>query len=260
MPEAPEAPRDQEKSEDNKPEAPTTMTLKIGSYNIANGSYVSHNLQKIADDILDLDLDVVGLQEVDYLSGRSKYLDTMRVLAELTGYQYYYFSEAIDLPTNYGGKYGTGILSKYPIVCEKTRLLPSGDREQRVLGEVIIKVGGTDIHFFNAHLSWEEDGIRQGQFVAIDKVISEYDYCILTGDFNIKALSELASLTTLTGASNADNPMATYWREETPLWPTKCLDNVMYSEKFTLTACGVWDDRKNSDHYLLWAELAFDLK
>ena len=236
------------------------MTLKIGSYNIANGSYVSHDLEKIADDVLALDLDIVGLQEVDRLSGRSHHLDTMKVLAELTGYEHYYFSKAIDLPSPYGGEYGTGILSKYPIMFEETRLLASGGSEQRVLGGVIIDVEGVDINFFNTHLSWEDDGIRQEQLATIDEVTSRYDYCILTGDFNIKALTELASLTVLTGASNSNNPMPTYWREETPPWPTECLDNVMYSEKFTLTACGVLSDRKNSDHYLLWAEVAFDLK
>ncbi|MBE6660741.1 MAG: hypothetical protein E7605_04985 [Ruminococcaceae bacterium] len=259
-PENPQEPEDPKDPDDTqKPEEPEVLKLKIGSYNIANGSLVSHNLKTIANDILELDLDIIGLQEVDYLSSRSANLDTLKVLSEMTGYKYYYFSKAISL-TSYGitGDYGTGILSKYPITFEETTQLASGGYEQRVLGHVIIQVEDAEVHFFNAHLTYNTPGVRKGQMEAIEEAVYDYDYCLLTGDFNIEALSEFEIIESLTGVSNEDNPLHSYWKEETPPWPTECLDNIMYSDEFILLDCGIQNDRKHSDHYLIWAEFEVD--
>jgi len=263
-PENPQEPEDPKDPDDTQqPEEPEVLKLKIGSYNIANGSYVSHNLQTIANDILELDLDIIGLQEVDRFANRSKNLDTMKKLAELTGYEYYYFSKAINIagnPSVYGqdGEYGTGILSKYPITFEETTQLASGGYEQRVLGHVIVQVEDAEVHFFNAHLTYNTPGVRKGQMEAIEEAVYDYDYCLLTGDFNIEALPEFEIIESLTGVSNEDNPLHSYWREETPPWPTECLDNIMYSDEFILLDCGIQNDRKHSDHYLIWAEFEVD--
>lgn len=243
----------------NEEEDSGVLKLKVGSFNIANGSRVSHNLKKIADDIKELDLDIVGLQEVDYLSSRSANLDTMKVLAELTGYQYYYFSKAISL-ASYGltGDYGTGILSKYPITFEETTQLASGGYEQRVLGHVVVQVEDADVHFFNAHLTYNTLAIRKAQMEKIEELASEYDYCLVTGDFNVEALSEFEILESFTGVNNEENPVVTFpgWKQDP--WPTGCIDNIMYSDGFVLLNSGVQNDRSHSDHYLLWAE--FEVK
>jgi endonuclease/exonuclease/phosphatase family metal-dependent hydrolase len=264
-PENPEKPEDGkgEGDENNKQEEPDVLKLKIGSFNIANGAYVSHNLKKLADDIKEFDLDIVGLQEVDRFASRSQYLDTMKKLSELTGYKYYYFSKAINIggdPAKYGqdGEYGTGILSKYPITFEETTQLASGGYEQRVLGHAVIQVEDAEVHFFNAHLTYNTLNVRKAQMEAIEEKVWEYDYCLLTGDFNIEALEEFATIGSLTGVSNEDNPLHSYWKEETPPWPTECLDNIMYSSYFKLLDCGVVNDRKHSDHYMIWAE--FEVK
>ena len=59
------------------------MTLKVGTYNIHNGSDVKWDFSLIAQDILDKDLDVVGIQEVDQYCRRSQRTNT---LAELKQY------------------------------------------------------------------------------------------------------------------------------------------------------------------------------
>ena len=247
----------------NNQEEPDVLKLKIGSFNIANGSKVSHNLTKIAKDIKDLDLDIVGLQEVDRFASRSQYLDTMKRLSELTGYQYYYYSKAINIggnPSVYGqdGEYGTGILSKYPITFEETTQLASGGYEQRVLSHVTIQVEDAEVHFFNAHLTYNTLAVRKAQMEKIEELASEYDYCLVTGDFNVEALSEFEVLESFMGVNNEDNPMVTFpgWKEDP--WPTGCIDNIMYSDGFELLDSGVQNDRSHSDHYLLWAE--FEVK
>jgi endonuclease/exonuclease/phosphatase family metal-dependent hydrolase len=239
------------------------ISLNIGSYNIANGKVVGHNFAKLAKDILGAKLDIVGFQEVDQFCNRSGNVDTMKTLSELTGYKYYYFSKAINIggdPAKYGqdGEYGTGILSKYPITFEETTQLASGGYEQRVLGHAVIQVEDAEVHFFNAHLTYNTLNVRKAQMEAIEEKVWEYDYCLLTGDFNIEALEEFATIGSLTGVSNEDNPLHSYWKEETPPWPTECLDNIMYSSYFKLLDCGVVNDRKHSDHYMIWAE--FEVK
>ena len=108
----------------------TYLTLRIGSYNIANGRQVAHAMRVIAEDILTQDLDIVGIQEVDRFAKRSGYIDTMKLLSKYTGYEYYYYTKTINIAgdeAKYGqqGEYGTGILSKYPILeSESTMLSP----------------------------------------------------------------------------------------------------------------------------------------
>ena len=51
----------------------TPVTLNIGSYNIANGREVDHNMMKLAKDLAGKKLDIVGLQEVDQFCNRSGY-------------------------------------------------------------------------------------------------------------------------------------------------------------------------------------------
>lgn len=245
--------------ENEEPEEPEAMTLRIGSFNIKNGTDVGHNMKMLADEILRLDLDIVGLQEVDRLADRSQYLDTMETLSELTGYEYYYYSKAINIagdPGKYGqqGEYGTGILSKYPIVFEETTKLTSGSYEQRVLGNVIIEYEGVQINFFNTHLTYNTLEMREKQMEEINAIMGDSEYCILTGDFNIESIEEFKNFTNLTGASNEDNPLESYPGWKTEPWPTGSLDNVLYSKEFTLKDCGV-SKKKLSDHYLLWAEL-----
>ena len=255
-----ENPGENEKPDENEePEEPKAMTIKVGSFNIKNGADVGHNMKKLADEILRLDLDIVGLQEVDRFANRSQNLDTMEVLSELTGYEYYYYSKAINIAGNaaeYGqeGEYGTGILSKYPIIFEETTKLSSGGYEQRVLGNVIIDVNGVQINFYNTHLTYNTIEMREKQMTEINDAMGEYKYCILTGDFNVESIEEFEKFVTLTGASNAENPLTTYWYWQQDPWPTGCIDNVLFSKEFVLKACGV-SSKKLSDHYLMWAEL-----
>ena len=68
---------------------PDPITLNIGTYNIANGSKVDHQMIKLAKDIVDQKLDIVGLEEVDQFCTRSGNMDTMKTMSELTGMPYY---------------------------------------------------------------------------------------------------------------------------------------------------------------------------
>lgn len=239
-------------------EDPSLITLKIGSYNIANGREVSHAMKLLANDILAKDLDIVGLQEVDKFAKRSKYQDTMKVLSEYTGYKYYYYTKAINIAgdaSKYGqdGEYGTGILSKYPIIEAESYALESGGNEQRMLGYAKIDVNGQIINFYNTHLSFESFEIRSGQFETLAEKLKDKELCILTGDFNIAGFVEYKALPFLGTTCNANNWLTTF--------PSNggSIDNVLFSSEFTLSESGVLD-RGHSDHNMLYAVLKFKAK
>ena len=255
----PETPEDPEPTEPEQEEVPQPMTLKIGSFNIGNGSFVGHDLSVLANDITSQGLDIVGLQEVDRLANRSKNLDIMAELSRLTGYEYYYFAKAIDLPGNipeYGqdGEYGIGILSKYPIVESECYALESNGREQRMLARATIQVGEKTVNFFNTHLSFEDDKVRAGQIEQIDGIMWEYSRCILTGDFNMRSYRELEVIAGITQVCNDDNAIETYTKDD---WNTKCIDNICYSSAYELVDSYA-NVNNHSDHYMLVAE--FNIK
>lgn len=237
----------------------TYLTLRIGSYNIANGRQVAHSMRIIAEDILAQNLDIVGIQEVDRFAKRSSYIDTMKLLSKFTGYEYYYYTKTINIDgdaAKYGqeGEYGTGILSKYPILESESTLLSSGKHEQRAYGYAKIDVNGTIINFFNTHLSYEDYATRTKQFTELAERLKDVPNCILTGDFNIDGFSNYVPLMDFMklACKYAGHPVT---------FPSKgtTIDNILYSNEFKL---GDVDSVKNnhSDHYLLWAELKLKIE
>ena len=90
-------------------------TVRLASYNIRVCSNKTYNNQKVPDYdaiakiIKAVDADVIGLQEVDSCARRTLYGDQFKILADLTGMDYFYGS-FLDMPTH--GSYGSGLLFK----------------------------------------------------------------------------------------------------------------------------------------------------
>ena len=230
-------------------EAPETteeevkMTLRIGTYNIKHGAEANLDLKTIAKVITDANLDIVGVQEVDYRTKRSNGIDQPRMLAEAAGMPYYVFVRAIDYQ---GGQYGTLILSKYPIISSKVIPLESWDKEGRALGHAVIDVNGFQFDFFNTHLSYEDRTLRQEQFFQVSEKTDLCKNFILTGDFNTADFTEF----TILGA-NLLNRAARWY----PTFPggNSAIDNIVYTDCFKEIASGTVT-QSYSDHYMVWAE------
>lgn len=221
-----------------------SVTLNIGSYNIANGREVDHQMIMLAKDIVDKKLDIVGLEEVDQNCTRSGSIDTMKILSELTGYKYYAFFKAINLQ---GGEYGSAILSKYPIIESKRIELETGNKEDRVLGRSAIDVNGTTINFFVTHLSYESDSLRANQFLFVNEIMKKHDKCILVGDFNISSLSEYRVLDNMGVVNSEESFVYTFPSKKT------CIDNIVYSlDDFTFQKPGYLPN-EHSDHNMIYA-------
>lgn len=228
---------------------PSTMTLRVASFNIKYGAAADFDLSKIADIIKELDLDIVGIQEVDYKTTRSGSVDQPAVIAELAGMEYYQFYRCIDYR---GGEYGTLILSKYPIKRTRLHTLESGDKEQRALGYAKIDVNGTTVDFFNTHLSYESKELRAEQTALIKEIMSDRDSFILMGDLNTDDFTEF-DLFGGTLINRQDRAFVTFPKYQSSI------DNIIFSERYTEKDAGVYET-SYSDHNVLWAEFSFTVK
>lgn len=218
-------------------------TIRVGSYNILHGAEVNLDMSVIAKDITEMNLDVVGMQEIDQKTDRVKGLDTMKALSDASGYPHYAFARAIDFQ---GGEYGTGILSRYPIVLFEVIPLESGQHESRALGHAVIEVQGKRLDFFNTHLSYEDKATRTQQFKTLSDETAKCKTFLLTGDFNTADTNEF----TVIAHSALVNP------NKYPTFPEskEAIDNIVYSGDFTVSASGM-GPVGHSDHNMLWAEL-----
>ena len=222
--------------------------LRFASYNIFHGGYADYDMSKIAKNITDNQIDIIGIQEVDMGVARSGGIDTLKELSEATGYKYYEFFKTIDLE---GGEYGIAVLSRYPIVSSNKLLLDAGAYEKRALGFTEIDVNGKHISFFVTHLSFRSLKYRNEQLEVLASELSKKEDFVLTGDFNS---SDLGALDLLDGVGRINKKEA-----PTVTFPDGLLsiDNILYSKKH-------WNfDKINvlaesySDHYMIWADATF---
>ena len=239
--------------EESKPQGP--INLKIGTYNIANGREINWDFSLIAKDIVDNDLDIVGLQEVDILCERSKFTDTMERLKEYTGMEYYAYFKCIDLKgdeAKYGkkGAYGTAVLSKYPIIStNEVELNPGTQVERRLLGCTKIDIDGTQINFFVTHLSHNNATVRASEFKKVAATVNVPKNVLLVGDFNVSSFDEFNVLENLSRVNNPENGYITYPSSKT------MIDNICYSSEFTYIENSAYTfHRSHSDHMLFVAE------
>ena len=222
------------------------VVLRVGTYNIHNGQDVSHDFTVIANDLKRMDLDIVGLQEVDKNVGRSKNQDTLKVIAEAAGYEYYYYTPCIPLES---GEYGTGILSRYPILDSETVLMP-GEGEQRGYGHVKLQVGDATIDFYNTHLAWPSATARAQQIQVLSNDIQQGDHVILTGDMNC----EIDDL----DRAFADYNFINGFEGDTNYFMTNAedgaIDHIIFSFDYQVLDYGMVESG-DSDHNMLWAML-----
>lgn len=230
-------------------------SLRIGSYNIAHSRLVNYDIKTIADEIVSLDLDIVGIQEVDRFAKRSNYVDMLKELVMESGYPFGKYFKAINLEgdsAKYGqeGEYGLIILSKYPIKQSETIELECPNLEQRIVAHAVIDVRGTDIDFYNTHLSFESTAVRSKQFEALANLIEGENPCIITGDFNIEKADEF-NVIPLDRINAKDKTYITYPEDQLPL------DNVFYTEEFEFVSSNM-NVSGHSDHNLIYGEFKFE--
>ena len=227
------------------------LTVKVGSYNIKCGdSMIGFDMSLIADDIRSLDLDLVGLQEIDVKTERSGGRDVIALLAEALGYKHYRFTKSIDYK---GGEYGTAIVSRYPIIDFKTEILPhsdSADWEARAFCVATIDIDGERVKFINSHFSLGDSSARVTQFARLSEVVKDFDRFIITADFNTADISELSSI--------PNTQIVNAGKYPTFFETSSAIDEIILDLGWRITKSGMKDAAGHSDHNMLWAEIEYD--
>ncbi|HWV64574.1 endonuclease/exonuclease/phosphatase family protein [Chitinophaga sp.] len=232
-----------------------TQKVKVLTYNIHHGENMKQvlDLQGIANVILATNPDLVALQEVDSVTGRTSRTDQLKELASITG-MYTYFAKSMDFD---GGGYGTGILSRFPISSNTTLLLPSSKgKEPRAAGIVTVKLpGDSSLQFVTTHL---DAGRKDGDRIAQANKLADYFRAtatpvIIAGDFNAVPESKEADILREV-FMDATSQMGPTFPSDSPRIK---LDYIMLAPKhrWTVTGARIIEETVASDHRPVLCEL-----
>lgn len=173
--------------------------IRIVSYNIKHGRGMDGqvDLDRIADVLIGLRPDIVLLQEVDEVCGRSGQVDEAEYLAEALGMEAR-FCTFMDYD---GGRYGLAALSSLPILATERIDLLDGTEDPRAAQGIVVAANGMRLRVIGFHLDWKPDGARrraQAKVLqaAIVACAPEVNATILGGDLNARPNSETLRLLT----------------------------------------------------------------
>ena len=158
-------------------------THRLMSYNIRHGQGMDNkmDIERIGRLIINVNPEVVGLQEVDSVIGRSGNIDIMKLLSDQTG-MYATFGYSI---LHGGGKYGNGILTREKPVSVRKIVLPGADEVRTAL---LVELDRYVV--VNTHLSLKNEE-RTESVRIITNAVSDYNKAIiLMGDLNATPDSE----------------------------------------------------------------------
>lgn len=237
------------------PAAEGGKELRVLCYNIHVGIGMDKELDlpRVAEVIKAQKPDLVALQEVDYMTERTKKVDQAKTLGQLTG-MHHAFGRTIDLT---GGHYGIAILSKFPIQSHTITQLPRLERqEDRGALETILEVPeGGKMRFVCTHFCHINEERRTKQAEKINELFTKDELLtIVAGDFNAEPESPTIK------------KMNEHWTDATDRTPTFSstdpkikIDYVFYrpKDKLKLKETKVIEEKLASDHRPVLCVLEF---
>jgi endonuclease/exonuclease/phosphatase family metal-dependent hydrolase len=132
--------------ESNTSAAAGAKPLRIGTWNIRAAQ--SAPVDMLAAEIRAMQVDVIGLQEVDVRTRRGGFVDEPTELASALGLQYV-FAASIKWDE---GHYGLAVLSRWPLVkVERHRLTGTPEAEPRIVLDVTVCAAGRTLRMLNLH-------------------------------------------------------------------------------------------------------------
>lgn len=199
---------------------------------------VHDNLARIGE--LLVGHDIVGLQEIDAGSRRSRYINQIEHLAERAGYKFWY----VQVNRNLGrvAQHGLGLISRYRPFDVSEHKLP-GRLPGR--GALIARFGTPEsqLTVVVTHLALGA-GSRAQQLAAICELVADDDNVVLMGDTNCTAQALIADpALAASGLRVYDRVLATF-----PSWrPRRGIDHIMTSPALSVRDASVIDVEL-SDH------------
>lgn len=219
--------------------------LQIMSYNVRHcaGMDLVIDYDRTAAVIVQQQPDVVALQELDSMTGRSGHHVQLGELASRTGY-HPVFGAAIEFD---GGQYGVGILTREMPLNKKCIPLPG--EEPRVLLVVELE----DYVIACTHLDLDEAQRLASVPLIVDEAQRWQKPFLLAGDWNDVPGSELLeAMTQYFTVLSGDE--ATYPADE----PTECIDYIAaFNGRAEAIESHVIDEPAASDHrpLVVWVRL-----
>ncbi|MDX8410654.1 MAG: endonuclease/exonuclease/phosphatase family protein [Mariprofundaceae bacterium] len=184
------------------------------------------NLNRIAD-ILE-GYDIVGLQETDVGSFRTRFINQVHYLAENGGFSYWHSHITSDMGQL--AQHGNSFLSRFqPAMVVETRLPAS--RHGRGVLEMHLHLSKRPLTVFVTHLSLRRySRLRQIRFIS--RMINRQPSAVLMGDLNCEP----------------NSPEYDYLMHNTRLQPVLCEENTFPS----------WQPKRRLDHILATDDVILD--
>lgn len=174
-------------------------------YEYKDKTFYEDKLEKFVQEVIDANVDVVALQEVDFDSSRSHFINEAQYLAKKANYPY--IAEIISWEANYipfpywpfsnhFGKVRSGgaILSRYPILEHEAILLSKPQSHpwwynmfylHRYFQKVTLEVGDKKFKVINLHLEAFDKIDRESQIEKLKGIIPRDKIDFVLGDFNM---------------------------------------------------------------------------
>jgi endonuclease/exonuclease/phosphatase family metal-dependent hydrolase len=241
--------------------------LRAATYNVraCRGTDGHRSEERVAKIIAALEVDVIGLQELDRNRRRSGRVDQARVLAEILGW-HGYFHPALRMGDE---EYGDAILSRYPMRLRQARELPSVRTrlcpESRAAIWMEIETPRGKVQVINTHLGiGRRERLMQTELLVGPDWLGRVepgDPLVLLGDFNSLPGSPPFELL---GGRLRDVRTFVSPRPRLRTFPTRfpllALDHIFINDRLAATSVAVVrnaETRIVSDHFPVVAELRF---
>lgn len=223
--------------------------VKFLSYNLwgYHNAETPGGYDSLAIVINEIDPDVSGHQEVDRVNKRSKRVDVIAYLGDLTGMHSLY---APALKTYQGGEYGEGLLADHTPLSHRLFWVEESDGEDRSAIEISISMAGENVRFLTTHLAHENDEFAAHQakeMVAwIEAGGGVQTPMIILGDFNSRPGDSAMSQYEEAGFVYVRNDEGEILDE---------IDHIMYrpEHRWRVVEAGKPTQYTASDHDPVWA-------
>ena len=250
--------------------------MRLATFNVLHGRSPADgrvDVGRFAAAVRTLDADVLALQEVDRAQPRSGSADLTAVAAEAGGYACARFVPALhgepgswrpasDSAADSAPAYGVALLSRLPVLSERTVHLPalrvpvpvvfSGRRrvqvvrdEPRVAAVARLATGNGELTVVSTHLSFLA-GWNLLQLRRLVQGLAGEQRLVVAGDFNLPTDAVVRASRLRPLAAGATFPAHD---------PVRQIDHLLARGAVTETGARVWD-LPLSDHRALSAELA----
>ncbi len=232
------------------------MKLKIGTFNVAAG--LQPNTHAIAQMLAKLNLQLVGLQEVDQKSKRNP----KDMLQEIAGTHFANQSFQATLAFADGGHYGLGSVSQLKAQTYQAYTYQVTGEEERVFQFLTFELApGKFLGFYNTHLSFESPAIRAQQVEELKAHLKVHpcEWTVIVGDFNFdQSYEEWALFEEFQWVNGGAHPWQPTFLAPDATMQVFAIDNILTSLNVTIEQIEKIDTNC-SDHALLWAELDFEM-